>query len=103
MPQNQAWQFVKDESANRSPLISGVWLERKELTLPTLLLVARRAAVVIGRLTACDHTALKAVIQRARRAKSVRPQEKNSTYSNPNMVDFSIIFEVHILEICSKI
>jgi len=61
LPQNQAWQFAKDKSTNRPPLILGVWLERKELTPPTPLLVARRVTVVIGRLTACNLTALKAV------------------------------------------
>jgi hypothetical protein len=57
-------------------------------TPPTLLLLARRAAVNIGRLTACEFTALKAVIKRARLAKSVRsPKSKKDLDSRILMLD----------------
>jgi len=51
-------------------------------------IVARRAAVVIGRLTACNYTTLKVVIKGARRAKSAgSPKSKKDLDNRILMLD----------------
>jgi len=61
---------------------------------PTLLLVARRATVNIGRLTACNHTALEGGNSEDTPSKICKtPREENKKLSCHKIGDVKYIFE----------